>query len=228
MLAFTLRMIITDIQKSFHGFWIIIYLLLIGYITLTPFYSDEFFSFIYIAIITFSSLVPQITKIFYVLPFGSKLLRKYLYLRVIVLASLFIIVGGTMTLIFGIWYEPNLERGSLAIMFYIQLTILMNLPSIIAATGKNNKKNTKNIVLFILVCAVGAVNAAFLISFKLQVLISAFAIIASEAMNIIELRKANLMNYKEQIYYGLYTKAWRNQQRILAANAEKKKSGQDT
>lgn len=227
MLAFTLRMIITDIQKSFHGFWIILYLFLFWLITVGPFFEDSFF-YIYMIMIVFSAFVPHITKIFYVLPFGSKLLRKYLYLRVIVLASLFIIVGGTMTLIFGIWYEPNLERGSLAIMFYIQLTILMNLPSIIAATGKNNKKNTKNIVLFILVCAVGAVNAAFLISFKLQVLISAFAIIASEAMNIIELRKANLMNYKEQIYYGLYTKAWRNQQRILAASAEKKKSGQDT
>lgn len=218
MLAFTLRMIITDIQRSFSGFWIIVYFSLLGIITVGPFFEDNFYVLYYVVIILFSVLIPRITKVFYVLPLGSKLLRRYLHLRSIVLSSLFIVAGTIMVLISLKWPVPSLEKGCLMIMSYVIICILMSFATIGETTKKNSKQNHKkyNIVfaVIIIILSGSVISALFLINFKIQLLISILFAIISEALLIIGLRMINLINYVEPVYYGILTKGWREQQRV--------------
>lgn len=228
MLAFTLRMIITDIQKSFRGFWAIFYVSFLLFIAISGFLDIEIYSFIYVIIISFSSLIPNITKIFYVLPLGSKILRRYLLLRSMVLSLLFIAVGGIMSILSIRWPLPSIEKGWLRIMAYVTICILLSLTNIGASAKTNNKRNTI-ILLFITILIVGNfISAIFLINFKIQMLISILAIVVCEALLIVGLKKVNLTDYVEPAFYGIYTKSWRDYQKKQVAEAERRKTGNNT
>lgn len=229
MLAFTLKMIITDIQKSFRGFWVIFYFVFLGLIIIAPFYEDDFYALYYVVIILFSALAPQITKIFYVLPLGSKLLRQYLHLRAIVLSLFFIIIAATISLLSLRWSVPCLEKGWLVIMSYAMICILMSL-SIQGDTAKKNneqnsnqikKKYTMLLVFVIIMISASFISSMFLINFKIQLLINILFIIFSEALLIIGLRRFNLENYVEPMSYGIFSKAWRDQQKEQFAEAKR-------
>jgi hypothetical protein len=212
MLAFTMRVIITDIQRSFRGFWILFYFLLFGFITVEPFLDSNVTIFLAnLIIILFSVLVPRITKIFYVLPLGSRLLRRYLYLRTILLSSYFIIVGSFMTLLSHRWHGINVEKGWLMIMLYVMISILINLTYMVDSTSKKDRKYITAIIIATALSITALINVVFIINFRIQLTIDIIFVILSAVLFIIGLRRVNLVNYKEPINYGLYTKAWREQ-----------------
>lgn len=200
MLAFTLRMIIADIQKTFRGFFIIPYIIFFGFITVVPFFDNEFL-IVYMIMLLFVALVPQITKIFYVLPLGRKLLRRYIHLRVIVLSSLFLLEGSLMTLISLKWTIPNIKGGWLMIMFYVMLIIFISIFNIDAAY-KNKIKNNIALVVVVVFTLGNFINAMFFTNFKMQLFISIISIIIAEALLIMLIGKAELINYVEPVYYG--------------------------
>ena len=200
MLAFTLRMIIADIQKTFRGFFIIPYIIFFGFITVVPFFDNEFL-IVYMIMLLFVALVPQITKIFYVLPLGRKLLRRYIHLRVIVLSSLFLLEGSLMTLISLKWTIPNIKGGWLIIMFYVMLIIFISIFNIDAAY-KNKIKNNIALVVVIVFTLGNFISSMFFTNFKMQLFISIISIIIAEALLIMLIGKAELINYVEPVYYG--------------------------
>lgn len=228
MLVFTMRIIITDIQKSFRGFWIIVYFALLGFITLTPFLDQDLLILFYVTVIIFSAMVPRITKIFYALPLGNKLLRRYLHLRSVLLASLFLVMGGIMTLLSLIWPVPSVEKGWLRIMSFIVICIIMSLSNRGETTIKSNKRNTIILGLVIVLVVGNVINSIFLINFRIQLIISLISIIVAEVVLIVGLRGVKLVNYVEPVYYAFPTKAWRNQLRMQVADSEDKKPGQGT
>ena len=200
MLAFTLRMIIADIQKTFRGFFIIPYIIFFGFITVVPFFDNDFI-IVYMIMLLFVALVPQITKIFYVLPLGRKLLRRYIHLRVIVLSSLFLLEGSLMTLISLKWTIPNIKGGWLMIMFYVMLIIFISIFNIDAAY-KNKIKNNIALVVVIVFTLGNFISSMFFTNFKMQLFISIISIIIAEALLIMLIGKAELINYVEPVYYG--------------------------
>ena len=202
MLAFTLRMIIADIQKTFRGFLIIPYIIFFGFITVVPFFDNEFL-IVYMIMLLFVALVPQITKIFYVLPLGRKLLRRYIHLRVIVLSSLFLLEGSLMTLISLKWTIPNIKGGWLMIMFYVMLIIFISIFNIDAAY-KNKIKNNIALVVVVVFTLGNFINAMFFINFKMQLFISIISIIIAEALLIMLIGKAELINYVEPVTSGVW------------------------
>ena len=204
MLAFTMKMILTDIQQIFRGFLIIPYIVFLGFITVVPFFERDFFLFLaYMIILSFSALAPHITKIFYVLPLGRKLLRRYIHLRVIILSSLLILEGGIITLISLRWTVPNIKGGWLMIMFYVMLIISMSIFNIEAAYKKKTR-HTIALATVILLTSGNLISAMFSINFRIQLLISIISVIIAEALLIILNRKSELKNYIEPVYYGVF------------------------
>lgn len=222
MLAFTLRMIIADLQKSFRGFWVIFCFVFFGIISVLPFFEDDFYVLFYLVILSFSALLPHITKIYYVLPFGSKLLRRYLHIRAILLSSLFIAIGIIISLLSLRWPVPNIEKGWIMIMFYVMIIIFMSLSNKEVTGNKNKKKNTIIFVLVIFLSIVNAINAMFFLYFKLQLLISLLSVIFAEVLLIIGLKSVDLTNYIEPVYYGVFAKSWREQYKQTATKEIKK------
>ncbi|NLO08840.1 MAG: hypothetical protein GX129_03110 [Clostridiales bacterium] len=222
-------MIITDMQKVFRGFWVIFYFIFLGIISVAPFYEEDFYALFYVVIILFSALEPQITKIFYVLPLGSKLLRQYLHLRAIVLSSFFIIIAATISLLSLRWPVPYIEKGWLVIISFVMICILMSLSIQGDATKKNmeqnnnqsSKKYTILLVFVIIMISASFISSMFLINYKIQLLINILFVIISEALLIIGLRRLNLENYVEPVSYGIFSKAWRNQQKEQFAEAKR-------
>ena len=208
MLVFTLRMIIIDIQKIFHGFLIIPYIIILGFITELPFFESGFLLLAYMIILSFDVISTHITKIFYVLPLGRKLLRRYIHLRVIILSSLLLLEGGIITLISHKWTVANIKGGWLMTMFYVMLIIFMSISNIEVAY----KKRTRNIIAFvagIVLISGNLINAMLSINFRFQLLISIISVIIAEALLIMLNRKSELKNYAEPVYYGLFSGAWR-------------------
>lgn len=223
MLAFTMRMIITDIQKSFRGFWIIVYFALLGFITFTPFLEDDLLFVIYLIAIIFSALIPHITKIFYVLPLGNKLLRRYLHLRSALLTFLFLIMGGIITLISLKWPVPSIEKGWLRIMSYVIASRILSLSNRGEVVIRSKRKNIIISIFLIILGAGNVLNSIILINFKIQLLMSLISIIIVEILLIIGLRDVKLANYVESVYYAFPTKAWRDQQRMHVVDSENRK-----
>ena len=175
MLAFAIRMIITDIQKTYCGFCIILYLLFLGMITVIPFIETDFYHFYMIAVVV-SGLQPHITKVFYVLPLSNNLIRRYLHLRTIVISTFFIVVGCIITLISQKWKIPNIEKGWLMILFCVMLSILISLTAIRVTMIKNKEKHTIVITLVFILLTVGLINTVVLFNFKLQLFFNFFSI----------------------------------------------------
>lgn len=225
MLVFTLKMIIADIQKTFRGLWIIIYFILFGIIAVMPFFEEDFYVLYYLVIILFSTLVPQITKVFYVLPLGRGLLRRYLHLRTIILSSFFILVGSIMTILSLMWPVPNLERGWLMVTSYIMMCIVLSLIVVTESLKKINHENSKKptiaFVFAMIMLFISIISALFFINFKIQLIINIILLIISEAMLIIRGRYIYLKDYVEPMYRGLYTKAWRDQQKKQYAEVKR-------
>lgn len=218
MLAFTFRMIIADIQKAFKSFWIIIYIGLLTGLIIIPYYGNFVYPFSYVIFIVFSVLEPHISKVFYVLPLGSKLLRRYLHLRSLLLAMFFLVVGGVVVLSSQVLNVSYIEKGWLMTMLYIQLSLLLS----ITHTGIIMRKNNvyKNIVLgcLIIMLVGSAINAIILVNFKLQLIISIIYVLIYEALLIIGLRKVDLSNYVEPRYYGLLSNVWKAQKKQIATS----------
>lgn len=211
MLAFTFKMIITDLQRSFRGYWIYLYFLLLGFITVGPFLEGNIMIFLTnLIIVLFSALVPHISKIFYVLPLGSRPLRRYIQLRAIILSSYFILMGCIISLLSLKLTQIKVERGWLMILFYIMLSILINMTNLEVVTGRKINKNKVLIIAFGLSAGL-FINAVLLINFKVQLIISILSVIISEVLIIILFRGANLTNYVDRAPVGLYTRAWREQ-----------------
>lgn len=207
MLAFTLRVIKADLQRTFRGLWILLAVILFGLLVVLPFYGYAMYFLSYTIFIFFSALIPNITKVFYVLPLGNKLMRKYLHLRAIVLASFFLMTGGVLTAISKLLHVPYLEKGWLMIMAYVQMCILLSF-----IDSKLTRKNKKSYICFILVIILvffNLLNAIILINFKLQLSFSILCIIISELLLIIRLRKVELGNYVEPSLNGIFARAWK-------------------
>lgn len=196
MLAFTLKVIIADIRRAYQGYWVILYVVLLGATAIAPFYTDAFYNLSYVIYIVFLSLMPQMTKVFYVLPLGKKLLRRHIHLRALVLATFFLIIGGGMYVISQIYEVPNVHRGVLMTMFYMQLCIILSFVSTIR-TFKENKLLIITIAL-LLICNIS--NSLISIHFPVQLYIGIVSVIISEIMLITRLGKIELYNYEEPIY----------------------------
>ncbi len=199
MLRFTLKMMIADLRSTFKGFSILFYLGFLGVITVLPFCTDNPLSFSYFIIIVLSYLTPQLPKLLYVLPLGSKTIRRYLHLRCLLSALLFISAGGIMTYISTFKPVPYLKQGWLLMLFYSQICLLMGLVYMKAGKKKNNIIITAIIVLLI----GNLINSVFTTNFILHLRISLGFILASELLLLIGLKSIQLNNYTE-VFVGYH------------------------
>ncbi len=114
------------------------------------------------------------------------------------------------------------------IMFYVMLSISINFFNTRVTIGKSKKRQALLLAPSIILFSAGLLSAIFIINFRIQLLISLAFIFVIEILFIVWLRGIELTNYTEPIYYGLFTKAWRDQQRLLTAEAESKRAEHNT
>lgn len=196
MLRFTIKMMLTDIQAVFKGFWAIVYSGMIFCLISLFFLTDNPFSFLYITMIVMNFLTPQLPKLFYVLPFDDKMIRRYLHLRGILASFLLLIMGGCITLVHLYRPVPYPEQGWRFLIMMIHLCLLMSIIHVKAPNGR-----TKFLLVLIFLLFVTSVAFAILVkSFVLFLKLSGLNIIIIDLIITRVLKTVQLRNYVEPVY----------------------------
>ena len=196
MLPFTIRMMLMDIQAVFKGLWAFAYLGMVFCLISLFFLIDDPFSFLYVAIMILSFLVPQLPKMFYVLPFDDKLIRRYLHLRGVLTGFLLLAIGGCITLLSLIEPVPYPEQGWRILVIFIHISLLMGTLHV-----KAPKRRTRFLlILLILLLLINIILAVVVRSFVLYLQISSIILILTDLLMSIVLRSVQLRDYVEPIY----------------------------
>lgn len=210
MLRFTIKMILTDIQAVFKGFWAIVYFGMVFCLISLFFLSDSPLSFLYIIYIVLFFLIPQLPKLFYVLPFDDKLICRYLNLRGILTAFLLLMIGGCITLVSLYEPVPYLEQGWRILIVIIHLCLLMGTLHV-----KSPKGRTMFLLILLFLLFVTNISLAiFVRSFVLFLKIGSLIMIITDLIVIRVLKAVKLRNYVEPVYgyFSYYKGIRRNNQ----------------
>lgn len=208
MLRFTFRMMLMDLQAVFKGLWVLVYLGLLSFFIYLFFITDNPYSFLYVAFAVLSFLIPQLPKMFYVLPFDDKLIRRYLHLRGILSSLLLLSIGGIVTLVSLHYPVPYLEQGWRILIMIIQICMLMSLIHVKARKGRMAVFITLLLLLFLgnFVCVI------IIKDFHLLLIISFLFLIITDIFVVYALRSVHLENYTEPVYgYFSYNKKQRQE-----------------
>ncbi len=200
MLQFTLKMMFTDLRTAFHGFWILGYFGLLCCFIFFLFSLDNPYSFLYLAVMVLSYLIPQFPKLFYVLPFDDAEVRKYLHLRGIFSALLLLLIGGMITLL-SLWLPiDHTIQGWQILLLFVQICLVMSLVHIKAI----QRRKTLKISLLILLFAGNLVNIIINKRIELMFFISLLLLLATDLYVVIALKSFHLKNYTEPVYGYLF------------------------
>ncbi len=206
MLTFTFRMMITDLQAVFKGFWVLVYFGLLSCFICLFYITDNPYAFLYVAFIVLSFLIPQLPKMFYVLPLGNKLIHRYLHLRGILSAILLLSIGGIISLLSIRYPIPHPEQGWKTLIMMIQTCILMGMVHVKTIKGRTALLITLLILLFIgnFVCVI------LIKDFQLMLIVSFLFLLATDILICFVLKVVQLKNYTEPVYgYFKYNKKLR-------------------
>lgn len=196
MLRFTIRMMLMDLQTVFKGLWVLLYFgVLCCFISLF-FITDNPFGFLYVAYIWLSFLIPQLPKMFYVLPFDDKLIRRYLHLRGILSSLLLLSIGGIISLLSLRYPVPYPSQGWRVLIMMVQACMLMSMIHIKKRKGRTAVIITLMALLFVsnFICVI------IIKDFKLLLFISFLFLFITDLFVSYALRSVHIENYTEPVY----------------------------
>ncbi len=200
MLSFTFRMMITDLQAVFKGFWVVVYFGLLSCFICLFYITDNPYTLLYVAFIVLSFLVPQLPKMFYVLPLGNKLIRRYLHLRGILSAFLLLSIGGIITLVSLRYPIPYPLQGWRILIMVVQICMLMSLIHVKTSKGRT----TLLLTLLALLVAGNLLCVILMKDFILLLFISFLLLLATDIVTWFVLKAVQLTNFTEPVYGYFY------------------------
>ncbi len=203
MIRFTFKMMLLDLQSLFKGYWILLYLAFLSFSLSSFFISDNPLTLFYVSFVCLSFLMPQLPKLFYVLPFDKRLIRRYLHLRGLLSCLLIFIIGGLITLI-SLWDPvPYPEQGWRSLILFAQLCIMLSIAHVKAPDGKKRKVIllvTLSILQVIvhLVCLIAIKDVTIMLAVSFLLLVSN-DLLVYRILNFVELK-----NYTAPVYWYNY------------------------